>query len=214
MALRSILFSISAENRKYTALAGRTPNGELVAVVAMDNGQFNRYFGGSQVIQQTAYTAPESGTASYEGNYVGLINVASSITPADITGIVRIDANFADPKIEGDIRSRVAVVNSISIPVQDIVFVNTTIRADGTFAGVAEFRDEDLTGVGTYSGAAAGSGSPYIGGNISIGSAVFDGLELSYTTDQLDAIIGEDRSQIQEYGIFLTESCGSLATDC
>lgn len=80
-------FSISAENREYTALAGRTPNGELVAVVAMDNGQFNRYFGGSQVIQQTAYTEPTSGTASYDGNYVGLINVSTSSTPVGVTGI-------------------------------------------------------------------------------------------------------------------------------
>lgn len=104
-------------------------------------------------------------------------------------------------------------MNDTTVSLQDIVFVNTTIRDDGTFAGRAEFRDENLTGVGTYSGAAAGSGSPYIGGNISLGSNLFEGATVDGDT-ALTAVIGDDTSRVQEYGIFLTESCGRLATDC
>jgi hypothetical protein len=206
-------FSISDENRQYTAFAARSSGGEIVAIVAMDDGQFNRYFGGSQVIQRTAYSAPASGTASYEGNYVGLINVDTSPTPGDVTGNVRIDANFADPKIEGDITNRIAVVNGTTVNLQEIVFVNSDIRADGTFAGRAEFRDPDNTGVGTYSGALAGSGSPFIGGNVSIGSDLFTGGAVVGGAS-LDAVIGTDTSRIQEYGIFIVEACGPRATDC
>ena len=206
-------FSISDENRQYTAFAARSSGGEIVAIVAMDDGQFNRYFGGSQVIQRTAYSAPGSGTASYQGNYLGLINIDTMLEPANVTGSVNINANFADPKLEGELIGRVVDVNGTMIALEDLVFINSDIRADGTFAGPVEIRNE-TGGVGTFSGAVAGSGSPYIGGNVSVGPDLFNGLEDDYTVAELDALVGSDRSRIQEYGIFVIEACGPLATDC
>ena len=207
-------FSISDENRVYTALAGRASGGEIVAIVAMDDGQYNRYFGGSQVIQRTDYSAPGSGTASYDGAYVGLMNLDTTANPAEVTGTVHIDANFADPKLEGALTGRVVDVDGTVIELSDLVFINSAIKADGTFAGPVELSGDPEGAIGTFSGAVAGSGAPFIGGNVSVGPEAFNRLKEDFTEEELNDIIGDDRTRIQEYGIFIIEYCGPLATDC
>lgn len=48
---KEFTFAASSLNREYTAFAGRSSGGAITAVVAMDSGQFNRFFAGATVIQ-------------------------------------------------------------------------------------------------------------------------------------------------------------------
>ncbi len=61
-------------NRAFTAIGGTSSaNDELVAVVTMDGGQFNRFFGGA-VLEQGDFSAPASGFAYFDGDYAGLVD--------------------------------------------------------------------------------------------------------------------------------------------
>jgi hypothetical protein len=179
-------FSASSLNRAYTALAGRSPNGEVTAVVVMDEGQFNRYFAGATVAQdEGSFDRPSAGTASYSGDYVGLINTAAGNEPSEVRGVVLLNANFND-KVEGSITGRLVVGGAT---LTDLVLFNADIKADGVFGGAVQ--DSSGDNVGSYGGAFGGSQAEYVGGAVSV------------ETDTL-----------QEYGIFVIETCGPLASDC
>jgi len=179
-------FAASSLNRAYTALAGRSPDGEVTAVVVMDEGQFNRYFAGATVAQdEGSFDRPSAGTASYSGDYVGLINTTAGNEPSEVRGVVLLNANFND-KVEGSITGRLVVGGAT---LTDLVLFNADIKADGVFGGAVQ--DSGGDNVGSYGGAFGGSQAEYVGGAVSV------------ETDTL-----------QEYGIFVIETCGSLADDC
>jgi hypothetical protein len=179
-------FAASSLNRAYTALAGRSPDGEVTAVVVMDEGQFNRYFAGATVAQdEGSFDRPSAGTASYSGDYVGLINTTAGNEPSEVRGVVLLNANFND-KVEGSITGRLVVGGAA---LTDLVLFNADIKADGVFGGAVQ--DSGGDNVGSYGGAFGGSQAEYVGGAVSV------------ETDTL-----------QEYGIFVIETCGSLADDC
>jgi hypothetical protein len=179
-------FAASSLNRAYTALAGRSPDGEVTAVVVMDEGQFNRYFAGATVAQdEGSFDRPSAGTASYSGDYVGLINTAAGNEPSEVRGVVLLNANFND-KVEGSITGRLVVGGAT---LTDLVLFNADIKADGVFGGAVQ--DSSGDNVGSYGGAFGGSQAEYVGGAVSV------------ETDTL-----------QEYGIFVIETCGPLASDC
>jgi hypothetical protein len=178
-------FSASSLNRAYTALAGRSPNGEVTAVVAMDEGQFNRFFAGATVIQDQEAFSPAAGTASYSGDYVGLIYTDAGLD--EVTGVVFLNANFTDNRVEGDMTDR-EIVGGAPLD-ENLIFVNTVIQPDGVFGGGIE--DEGGEPIGAYGGAFGGSGAEFVGGTVSVETALG-----------------------QEYGIFVIETCGAVGTDC
>jgi len=177
-------FALSGDNRAYTAFAGRSSGGEVTAVVTMDSGQFNRFFAGATVIQDQEAFSPAAGTASYSGDYVGLIYTDAGL--GEVTGVVFLNANFTDKLVEGDMTSR-EIVGGPGLG--NLIFVNTVIQPDGVFGGGIE--DETEAPIGAYGGAFGGSGAEFIGGTVSV---------------ETDAG--------QEYGIFVIETCGAVGDDC
>lgn len=195
-------------DRAFTAFAGESDDGSVQAVVAMDGGQFNRFFGGGTITQNN-YTAPTTGLVSYSGAYVGVTNVGPglptggadpSITPGsttDITGTVFINADFTDSQLNGSIYDRVFDPDGEAIDLQTVVMTVTSIGDDGLFTGVVEF--EDLAGVGTYTGAFGGDDAASVAGIVSLGEGFLEGAtDGGVTTTQFDGIIGES-----ENGIFV-----------
>ena len=220
----------SGLNRAYAALA-REGEG-LIAVVAMDGGQFNRFFGGATVVQDS-YTTPDEGLIYYQGNYAGLLNfdgelsavgvdapdVIRSLSPNDITGKVYLIADFVDVGrngIEGAVYDRVAniSVDGIADPattnLKPLILVAGTINADGTFAGRAEFDNSD--GAGSYSGAFGGTEAAQVAGIIALSGDFVKGA--TDASDMLIGFTGRDFALAQEYGIFVIDQCPSGADSC
>jgi hypothetical protein len=182
-------YAISDENRAFTAFAGRSSGGEVTAVVAMDSGQFNRFFAGATVIQDQEAFSPAAGTASYSGDYVGLIYRDTGLD--EVTGVVFLNANFTDNKVEGVVTDReIFEVAALD----DLIFVNTVIQPDGVFGGGIE--NEDKGPIGAYGGAFGGSQAQYVGG------------ALTASGDLGGDVTGD------EFGIFVIETCGPIGTDC
>lgn len=204
----------------------------LSAVVAMDGGQFNRFFGGATVVQDS-YTTPDEGLIYYQGNYAGLLNfdgelsavgvdapdVIRSLSPNDITGKVYLIADFVDVGrngIEGAVYDRVAniSVDGIADPattnLKPLILVAGTINADGTFAGRAEFDNSD--GAGSYSGAFGGTEAAQVAGIIALSGDFVKGA--TDASDMLIGFTGRDFALAQEYGIFVINQCTSGADSC
>lgn len=113
-----------------------------------------------------------------------MIKIDSETTPSEVTGLVFLNANFVDNKVEGEITARFSGTN----PMADLILINSDIKSDGIFAGGVEF--DDNTAVGAYAGAFGGSGAQFVGGTV-------------YSS-----------GPNEEYGIFVIEKCGPLGTDC
>lgn len=207
-------------DRAFTAFAREADDGSIKAVIAMDGGQFNRYFAGG-TIDQDSYTAPTSGLTSYAGAYVGLSNVGTgqpipvgadpSLTPeaaTEITGTVFMNADFTDNSVNGAIYDRVFDPNGQAIDLQTVVMTVTSIGADGSFNGSVEF--QDLTGVGTYTGAFGGDDAANVAGIVSLGEGFLDGAtDGGAVTTQFDGIVGE-----AEVGVFVLGQCPAGGADC
>ena len=214
---------ISSLNRDYTALAARSDDDALTAVVVMDGGQFNRFFGGATV-QQSSYTAPDSGTASYLGNYASLINggTASNLTPpvdvnpilfpggaSQVTGTVFLNANFSDSSIEGAIYDRVTNLFGTEYDLADLVLIVGDVNADGTFVSNIELGDG--SGLGSYSGALGGTDAANVAGVVALtGDFLVDRAGVKIFGADSDINVDE----AVEYGIFVIGACGPLGTDC
>jgi hypothetical protein len=195
-------------NRAFTAIAGSSSEeNELVAIVTMDGGQFNRFFGGA-VLEQGDFSAPASGFSYYSGNYAGLVNVGSPLPPGggapdavtpfgvgEVVGSVYLIADFTDNATEGTIYGRQVDIGNSFQDLEDVVLIATDIAADGTFNGSVELGD--LTGVGTYSGAFGGDDATYVGGIVALG----DGAYVDIFEE------GVDTSNLQEYGLFVIGQC-------
>ncbi|WP_342071598.1 hypothetical protein [Yoonia algicola] len=197
-------------NRAFTAIgATSSDNDELVAVVTMDGGQFNRFFGGA-VLEQGDFSAPSSGFAYFDGDYAGLVNIGQPVSPpappgtpsaaipsgvSVVTGSVYMIADFTDNATEGTIYGRVLGEGGGAVELDDVVLVNTGIATDGTFNGTAEMLD--LTGVGTYSGAFGGDDATFAGGIVALGAGAYAGV----FPDSVDT------TNLQEYGLFVIDQC-------
>lgn len=207
-------------DRAFAAFAAESADGSVQAVVAMDGGQFNRFFGGA-TITQNSYTAPTSGLVSYAGAYVGLTNVGPglpiplgadpSLTPgstSDITGTVFLNADFAGNNVNGAIYDRVLDFDGVDVDLQTVILTATDIAADGSFNGSVEF--EDLSSVGSYDGAFGGTNAANVAGIVSLGDGFLEGALINGTeTAIFDEVIGE-----AEIGIFVIGQCPTGGADC
>ncbi|PUB16239.1 hypothetical protein [Yoonia sediminilitoris] len=195
-------------DRAFTALAGRSADGNATAIVAADGGQFLKFFGGV-TYSATDYVAPTSGLASYAGRYAGLLNLGrtddlldnsgatGSVVPSrstTVTGNVFINADFTDSSLNGAIQNRVNEGGTPSAA-PEIVLTPDAINADGTFRGAVEFVNSggSVSSIGTYSGAFGGTDASSVAGGIAIQD--FD-----------DASDDE-----KEFGIFVLSQCGQGA---
>lgn len=200
-------------DREFTAFAAESDDGALQAVVVMDGGQFNRYFGGG-LVQQVAYTAAPAGLASFAGDYVGLSNIGSLLTTSNgadpslvpeaatqITGDVFLNVDFTDGYVNGSIYDRVFdPEGDTPVNLQTIILTATDFGQDGQFSGAVEF--EDLSSVGTYEGALGGSEASSIAGVISL-------TEDFLTGSTIGVVEGAN-----EFGIFINERCQAGNAGC
>lgn len=207
-------------DRAYTAFAGESSDGSLQATVVIDGGQFNRFFGGGS-ITQNSYSAPSSGLVSYAGGYVGVSNVGPAAanpngadpslvpgTAAEVTGSVFINADFTDNVMNGAVYDRVLDYGGTAVDLQTVVLTVTSIEADGSFTGTVEF--EDLTSVGSYDGAFGGDDAASVAGVVSLDEGFLDGAEIGgVATTQFDEITGE-----AEYGVFVIDQCPTGGAEC
>lgn len=208
-------------DREFKGFAAETDNGDLQAVVVLDGGQFNRFFGGGAV-QQTGYTAAPAGLASFAGGYVGLTNVGSllatgngadlSLVPGSttqITGEVFLNVDFTDGYVNGSIYDRVYDPESVTpIDLQTIILTATDFGEDGQFSGAVELLD--LENVGTYEGAFGGEEASSIAGVISLG----DGFLEDATINGNPTLVFDDVENETEFGLFLNERCQAGNAGC
>ena len=200
-------------DRFFTAFARDTSG--VQGVLVMDGGQFNRYFGGTQVSQEGPYSPhspsqPNNGLVSYRGDYVGLSNIdaprPNQALPVDpgtpgefipgqatrVTGTVLINADFTDNTVNGAVAERVLVEYAEPIPTINLIV--TDIQDDGSFGGIVETVVDEA--VGTYSGVFGGTGATGIAGGVFLNGDFIPGVD------------GEN-----EYGLFVLVQCGSAGDD-
>ncbi|MEM6896385.1 MAG: thymidylate synthase [Pseudomonadota bacterium] len=190
-----------ALDRHFTLLVAESVDGAIRAGTVADGGQFNRYFGGMFYERTGAYD-PATGLAEYSGTYAAVTNINGNGAPllappgaADpldlpaqagrIEGTVFMNVDFVDNTINGAIRNRVLIDDSLDLP--DVVLVVGDIDSDGEFIGGAEL--EDQTAIGTYGGIIGGTDGQFLGG----------GTSLAGFTDDFD--------NEEEYGVFVLENC-------
>lgn len=207
-------------DRFATAFAGQSSDGSLQAVVVADGGQFNRFFGGTGV-QQNTYSAPAGGLASYAGGYIGLLNfgpaapdvpggtpgstIARVATP--VTGQVFVNADFADNLVNGVVYDRQFGANGTGTELGDLVMIVGTISPNGSFSGSVEL--DDFTGVGNYSGTFGGQNAAAMAGMVELGA----GFLVDSAGDPLPGF--EDTGgREREWGIFVIDQCPTSQPLC
>lgn len=201
-----------ALDRFFAALAARSPDGTSEAVVAIDGGQFNTFYGGATFRQVGEYsphvpTQPDNGLVSYAGRYGGLMNVDAPPTelrpvppgtdpalvpgqPSRVSGDVFLNADFTDNAVNGAITNRRWVDYGVALG--DVILVPADIAANGSFSGTAETPDQDA--LGTYAGTFGGAGASSAAGGVVL-------------TEFLESVDNEE-----ERGVFVLGRCG-LARD-
>lgn len=199
--------SLDRHSTAYVAKIGGTE-----AIVVLTGGQFGSVFGGTSYKRTGTYSPPavnqNSGTVTYAGNYVGLLNGPGDGgdllpvrpgTPADVrpvqagevTGKVAINADFADNTVNGLVFNR-RYVDAPGITMENLELAPTTIGQDGTFTGKLEQAENTR---GDYGGVFGGTGATSVAGSLK-------------ATNHVEALTNE-----LEYGIFVLAQCGTANAD-
>jgi hypothetical protein len=121
--------------------------------------------------------------------------------PAQVTGDVFMNANFADNITVGVVKNRSAELFGTSTDLGNVVLTQSAISTNGTFEGVAQ--NESKGSLGTYAGVFGGTDA----------SSVAGGLQLTQVEDSTGTVI----ESALERGVFVLEQCGLTATaggDC
>jgi len=190
-------------SRYFTAFSGVSDDESVQAVVVMDGGQFNRFFGGATA-SQISYVAPTGGISNYAGDYVGLLNIgpvapgggvidSDSSVPriaSTVTGEVFLQADFTDSAVNGAIYNRSVDIGFGPDDMPELVLVVGDIGADGGFGGDIELLTQD--GVGSYSGVFGGTNAASAAGVVEL------------TAGFLPGPIPADGNE-REFGIFILD---------
>lgn len=202
-------------DRMFVAIVAESFDGAVEAVVAMDGGQFNTYFGGTYYGRNVDYTSP-GGLVSYAGSYAGITNLDADGAqllppsgspnpsllpdqPAQVTGSVFLNADFGDGAVNGVITDRTWVnlnaadLTDLGASLPDVFLIPSTITPGGTFTGAVE--DAGQLNIGTYGGIFGGDGATAVAGSV-------------FLENFLDGIDNEN-----EFGIFVLMQCGLPGDD-
>lgn len=230
---RAFYVQEDALDRFFVALTAASADGSVNATVAGDGGQFNTFFSGAEYERPGAYTPPDAsqagpgnGQVSYKGKYAGLLNggggrnealpippgrnmAPSEIPyqPAQVTGDVFVNANFADNKVNGVVKNRNTTLFGTPTGLEDVVLTPSDILANGTFEGKTQ-RPSDIdprkTETGAYAGVFGGTDASSVAGAVHLDENVYDRNDT-----RIDGAI--------ERGVFVLDQCGLTATaggDC
>jgi hypothetical protein len=205
-------------DRHYTALFKGSNDNRLIAGVVMDGGNDNRFFGGGIYARQGAaiyspYTNNNGGEAQYYGTYAGVTNVSgngaqlkdASGLPSNITaprqsdrvsGIILLNADFANGAVDGEISNRRLADNTGNLPaLTDLILTDATIASDGSFKGTVEYEGSPKSSIGEFSGLFGGSQATSAAGAVAL-------------TEFSPSITNE-----AEYGVFVLTRCGASGAD-
>ncbi len=176
----------TSAQRRFVALVKQADRGTVMASVAADGGQFNRYFGGGYYSRVDAFSIPTSGLATYIGSYAGVITLSDGAGgPQRTRGDVTLNADFTNGLVNGGISNRTASGGTV---LDDIVMVSSDIDATGEFLGDVEFKD--LTQIGSYGGIFGGTDASDVAGVLVI-----------------NPISGDEATW--EHGAFVLPRCGT-----
>jgi hypothetical protein len=207
-------------DRHFTALFAESNDNRVIAGAVIDGGNNGRYYGGSYYSRQgsniySPYTDNSQGEAQYFGTYAGVTNIdgrgdqlldASGIPsnlgrPAQadrITGIILLNADFANGGVDGQISNRQLVDDTRGINAQlaanDILLTDGVIAEDGTFTGTAEFETQTNTPIGHFGGIFGGNQATSVAGTVFL--------------EQFDGPTGTIEGE-QEFGVFVLTRCGA-----
>ncbi|WP_116082874.1 hypothetical protein [Tropicimonas sp. IMCC34011] len=209
-----------ALDRIFVALAARSSDGSVQAVVAGDAGQFTDVYQGGYYERVGDYAKPTEGQVSYAGNYAGVTNLADAdqdqrmpvppgtdpaLVPqqaAQTTGSVFINVDFGDNAVNGAIYDRRFVDGPFADQELETVFLaDGDLDDSGVFLGTARMRDEDGVpfGAGTFGGTIGGENSEGLAGVVALDT-------IFIPEDPREEISGTfDR----ETGIFVLPRCGT-----
>ncbi|SLN57348.1 hypothetical protein TRL7639_03108 [Falsiruegeria litorea R37] len=199
-------------DRHFTAYAQERDG--VYATVVGGGPQFNSVIMGASFGRDGTYTAPDAsqdglGLVSYAGNYVGILNTegdgndllpvtagtSDDIRPtqiAEITGVIFINADFADNSINGIVYDRVLADSGTTL--EDLSLFPGTITANGTFDG--EVRLGSTQTVGTYAGIFGGTDASALAGALNVSNHISGGS-----------------GEALEYGVFVLAQCGTANAD-
>jgi len=209
---QAFMMQEDALDRLFVALAAESDDGSVRAITAGDGGQFNRYFAGGVYEREGAFlrpvigTGPGAGQVSYAGSYAAVTNVGITggatflgdpVTPGTdpslipgqpgrVSGDIFLNVNFSDDSVNGAIYNRMLV--DLGFSLEDVILVRTSIAADGTFLGEAEY--DDLTSIGTYGGIFGGVDARSVAGLVNL--TEFE----------------RDWDDEREHGVFVLTQCG------
>jgi hypothetical protein len=229
---RAFYVQEDALDQFFVALAASSTDESVQAIVAGNGGQFNEVNAGSYYSRTGDYTPPDAtvsgpgtGQVSYKGKYAGLLNGGGGRTqafvidplrntapseipyqPAQVTGDVFLNANFADKKVVGVVKNRTSEILGTSTNLENVVLTQSAIATNGTFDGVAQ-RPSDIdpskATVGTFGGVFGGTKASSVAGAV-----------------QLDKVYDSTNTELSgalEHGVFVLDQCGLTATaggDC
>ncbi|MGY3439264.1 MULTISPECIES: hypothetical protein [unclassified Marinovum] len=212
-----------ALDRMFVALAATSFDNSVMAGVASDGGQFNRYFGGGFYERNGNFTPPEigngpgEGQVSYAGRYAAVTNIGTvngdglidvppnpdpnvslpdlPREPYRVEGTIFLNANFVDNAVNGEISDRL-LINADgggTTALEDVTLIVAPIDANGEFYGDAEIADD----APNNPGATVGNYGGIFGGD---GASSVAGLvRLAGHIDSVDNEI--------EHGVFVLTQC-------
>ena len=178
------------------------------AGIFVTGGQFGRYFGGGAQSRTGGFDRPDgnnaTGSVSYAGNYIGLLNGAgdagdllptapgtpTAVLPtqaAEVTGAIFINADFTDNIVNGVIYNR-QIVDSPATTIENLELAPSTIETDGTFTGDVSQNGQDR---GDYAGIFGGTDAAVVAGTL-------------FTEDHMANALDEE-----EFGVFVLAQCGT-----
>ena len=203
----------SSLDRHFTAFAQERDG--VYATVVGGGPQFNSVIMGSNFGRDGTYTAPStsqagSGLVSYAGNYIGVLNTAgdggdllpvtsgtaTEVLPtqiAEVTGLIFLNADFADNTVNGIVYDRVWVDNG-GTSIADLSLFPGTIDSSGAFSG--EVRLGSTQNVGSYAGLFGGTDASAVAGALT-------------AANHITGVAGDSL----EYGIFVLAQCGTANAD-
>lgn len=204
----------SSLDRHFTAFAQERDG--VYATVVGGGPQFNSVIMGTNFGRSGTYTAPDAtgngtGLVSYAGNYAGVLNSAgdggdllavtagtdAAVRPtqiAEVTGVVFLNADFADNSVNGVVYNRVWVDNNGGTSLSNLSLFPGTITDTGSFSG--EVRVGSNQNVGSYAGLFGGTNASAMAGALT-------------ATNHITGVTG----QALEYGIFVLAQCGTANAD-
>lgn len=206
-----------ALDRMFVALAATSLDNSVIAGVASDGGQFNRYFGGGFYERNGNFTPPEigngpgEGQVSYAGRYAAVTNIGTQTgdglipvpanpdptvslpdlprEPFRVEGTIFLNANFVDNAVNGEISDRL-LINADgggTTVLDDVTLVVAPIDSNGEFYGDAETSAGG--GVGNYGGIFGGDDASSVAGLVRLEGHI----------DNIDNEI--------EHGVFVLTQC-------